>query len=122
MVSTSGTFKIVELIANRSDKNSGESYKEGKQVASGSFTSGKEICPAIFSQLPSGRYRILVEAKDSQGRQSKNQSDFILYGKNDKRPPVFTHTWLLKEKTTCFTRGGGGDRIRHLRQGRLRTL
>lgn len=102
MVSTSGTFKIVELIANRSDKNSGESYKEGKQVASGSFTSGKEISPAIFSQLPSGRYRILVEAKDSQGRQSKNQSDFILYGKNDKRPPVFTHTWLLKEKTTCL--------------------
>ena len=102
MVSTSGTFKIVELIANRSDKNSGESYKEGKQVASGSFTSGKEISPAIFNPLPSGRYRILVEAKDSQGRPSKNQSDFILYGKNDKRPPVFTHTWLLKEKTTCL--------------------
>lgn len=102
MVSTSGTFKIVELIANRSDKNSGESYQEGKQVASGSFTSGKEISPAIFNQLPSGRYRILVEAKDSQGRPSKNQSDFILYGKNDKRPPVFTHTWLLKEKTTCL--------------------
>ena len=102
MVSTSGTFKIVELIANRSDKNSGESYQEGKQVASGSFTSGKEISPAIFNPLPSGRYRILVEAKDSQGRQSKNQSDFILYGKNDKRPPVFTHTWLLKEKTTCL--------------------
>lgn len=102
MVSTSGTFKIVELIANRSDKNSGESYQEGKQVASDSFTSGKEISPAIFNPLPSGRYRILVEAKDSQGRQSKNQSDFILYGKNDKRPPVFTHTWLLKEKTTCL--------------------
>lgn len=102
MVSTSGTFKIVELIANRSDKNNGESYQEGKQVASGSFTSGKEISPAIFSQLPSGRYRILVEAQDNQGRQSKNQSDFILYGKNDKRPPVFTHTWLLKEKTTCL--------------------
>lgn len=102
MVSTSGTFKIVELIANRSDKNSGESYQEGKQVASGSFTSGKEISPAIFNPLPSGCYRILVEAKDSQGRPSKNQSDFILYGKNDKRPPVFTHTWLLKEKTTCL--------------------
>ncbi|WP_455629506.1 alpha-2-macroglobulin family protein [Parabacteroides sp.] len=102
MVSTSGTFKIVELIANRSDKNSGENYQEGKQVASSSFTSGKEISPAIFNPLPSGRYRILVEAKDSQGRPSKNQSDFILYGKNDKRPPVFTHTWLLKEKTTCL--------------------
>lgn len=102
MVSTSGTFKVVELIANRSDKNRGENYQEGKQVASGNFTSGKEISPAIFSQLPSGRYRVLVEAKDSQGRPSKNQSDFILYGKNDKRPPVFTHTWLLKEKTTCL--------------------
>ena len=54
------------------DRNSGESYQEGKQVASGSFTSGKEISPAIFNPLPSGRYRILVEAKDSQGRQSKN--------------------------------------------------
>ena len=32
MVSTSGTFKIVELIANRSDKNSGESYQEGKHI------------------------------------------------------------------------------------------
>lgn len=102
LVSTSGTFKVVELIANRSDKNSGENYQEGKQVASGNFTSGKEISPAIFSQLPSGCYRILVEAKDSQGRPSKSQSDFILYGKNDKRPPVFTHTWLLKEKTTCL--------------------
>ena len=119
MVSTSGTFKIVELIANRSDKNSGESYQEGKQVASGSFTSGKEISPAIFSQLPSGRYRILVEAKDSQGRQSKNQSDFILYGKNDSR----IYPYLAAEREdNLFTRGGGGDRIRHLRQGRLRTL
>ncbi|WP_165154779.1 alpha-2-macroglobulin [Parabacteroides sp. ZJ-118] len=102
MISTSGTFKIVEQIANRSDKNSGEGYREGKQVASGNFTSGKEISPAIFNALSSGRYRILVDAKDSQGRQSKNQSDFILYGKSDKRPPVFTHTWLLKEKTTCL--------------------
>ncbi|MDD2954311.1 MAG: alpha-2-macroglobulin family protein, partial [Parabacteroides sp.] len=102
MVSTSGSFKIVELIDNRSDKHYTENFSEGKQVASGNFTCGKEISPAIFSQLPSRRYRILVEAKDSQGRPSKNQSDFILYGKNDKRPPVFTHTWLLKEKTTCL--------------------
>ncbi len=103
MVSTSGTFTVVELIDNRSDEHHyTELFSEGKQVASGNFTSGKEISPAIFSQLHSGRYRILVEAKDSQGRPSKNQSDFILYGKNDKRPPVFTHTWLLREKTTCL--------------------
>lgn len=99
---TSGTFKIVELLADRADKNNRENYQEGTPVASGDFTSGKEISPATFSSLPSGRYRILVEAKDSQGRPSKNQSDFILYGKSDKRPPVFTHTWLLKEKTTCL--------------------
>lgn len=101
-VSVAGTFKIVELIATQPGTNNTKSYREGKQVAAGDFTSGKEISPAIFSQLPSGRYRISVEAKDSQGRPSKNQSDFILYGKNDKRPPVFTHTWVLKEKTTCL--------------------
>ena len=122
MVSTSGTFKIVELIANRSDKNSGESYKEGKQVASGSFTSSKEISPAIFNPLPSGRYRILVEAKDSQGRPSKNQSDFILYGK-ERQASSRIYPYLAAEREdNLFTRGGSGDRIRHLRQGRLRTL
>ena len=122
MVSTTGTFKVVELIANRSDKNSGENYQEGKQVASGNFTSGKEISPAIFSQLPSGRYRVLVEAKDSQGRPSKNQSQFHPIRK-ERQASSRIYPYLAAEREdNLFTRGGSGDRIRHFRQGRLRTL
>lgn len=101
-VTLSGTFKVMELIDNPSGKNNNETFKEGKQVASGSFVSSQAISPTVFSQLPSGRYRILVEAKDNLGRTCKSQSDFILYGKNDKRPPVFSHTWVLKEKTSCL--------------------
>lgn len=101
-VSVTGTFKIIELKGVQSIPNIPSAYQEGAQVASGDFTSGQPIAATTFSKLPSGRYRILLEAKDSKGRITKNQFDFVLYGKDDKRPPVFTHTWLLKEKTNCL--------------------
>lgn len=101
-VAVSGAFKIVELKEVQSNPNTPNIFQEGRQLVSGNFTSGQPIAPTLFSQLPSGRYRILLEAKDKKGRPAKNQSDFILYGKDDKRPPVFTHTWLLKEKTHCL--------------------
>lgn len=77
-------------------------YEEGEQVAAGKFTSGQVIDKKIFSKLVSGRYRIILEANDSKGRPAKTQQDFILYSAHDKRPPVFTHTWLLEEKTSCL--------------------
>ena len=101
-IAAPGTFRIVELIDRQSQADPSAAYQTGRQVASGTFVGGEAIDPKIFRDLPSGRYRLCMETKDSKGRSSENQSDFILYGKEDSRPPVFSHTWVLKEKTQCL--------------------
>lgn len=73
-----------------------------KEVRSGSFTAGRPLVIPELSRLPSGSYRLTLRADDSQGRPVTGSEDFILYGMNDKRPPVRTHSWVLPLKTTVF--------------------
>lgn len=68
----------------------------------GSFTSDELLAPTLFRTLPSGAYLLKVEAADTQGRKVSAEGEFILYTPYDKRPPVFSHTWLLPEKTECL--------------------
>ena len=98
--SVSGSYTIREL--KDAEKVQRNDFQEGKEVASGRFTTDQAIDPAIFRALPSGRYRLAFTAKDEKGRACKNYTDFILYGNEDKRPPVFSHTWVLQEKTSCL--------------------
>lgn len=106
--SASGTFRIVELTGdepyietyNRAVRQM--TFKEGKVISTGSFKTGEAMANSVFTSLPSGRYRIYMEATDSKGGKVENKQDFILFGKNDKRPPVFLHTWLITEKTECL--------------------
>lgn len=97
-----GTYTICKLSdAGKETPYGVEEYEEEQQVGTGTFTSGQAIDKKVFSQLPAGRYRIKLEAKDSKGRTATTQQDFVLYSLRDKRPPVFTHLWLLNEKTDC---------------------
>lgn len=102
-VTVDGTYIISKLQDKAPASDSGSSeYKVEKQIATGSFTSGQTMDKNIFRKLASGRYRIKVEAKDTKGRNATAEQDFILYSLQDKKPPVFTHIWLLNEKTTCL--------------------
>lgn len=98
---TKGHYRIVSL-ETKDAKAVNPEYTEGNQVASGEFVSGTPLPSDLFKNLPSGIYRIRLEAKDSKGREVKNEQDFILYGKEDKRPPVFTREWLIEGKTSCL--------------------
>lgn len=68
----------------------------------GTFTSGEPIDPALLRTLPSGAYLLKVEAADTHGRKVSAEGEFTLYSPDDKRPPVFSHTWLIPEKTECL--------------------
>lgn len=70
-------------------------YKINKLVTVGTFITGYEISPAVFRELPAGRYRLEVKSTDSNGKEVSANQDFILYNRQDKRPPVFMHTWLV---------------------------
>ncbi|MDF9829312.1 alpha-2-macroglobulin family protein [Parabacteroides sp. PF5-6] len=97
-----GHYRIVSLIDQKEAQVIIPTYTEDKQMASGSFTSGEALPDGLFNNLPSGAYRIFLEAKDQKGREIKHQQDFILYGEDDKRPPVFTTEWLIAGKTSCL--------------------
>lgn len=102
-VKVDGTYIIRKLSeTENSSSNRRPEFTEGEQVDAGKFVSGKDMDAKIFDKLPSGRYRIILEANDSKGRPAKARQDFILYSTHDKRPPVFSHTWVLNEKTSCL--------------------
>lgn len=90
-----GQYKLIELI-DKDNKN--VSYEDGQIVQEGSFNTLKVLEPEVFTSVPSGRYRLLLEAKDSEGQSVEYTTNFILYDKNDKRPPVFSYTWLTERE------------------------
>ncbi|MDR1623571.1 MAG: alpha-2-macroglobulin [Tannerellaceae bacterium] len=93
-----GTYKIITL----DDTKEKNQYKEGKTLARGTFSTDTTLGKEMFGKLPSGRLRLHLTAQDNKGRTIDYSEDFILYGKQDKRPPVFTHTWVLPEKADCL--------------------
>ncbi len=98
VVSLQGSYTIYLL----DEPKEREKPKEIKELDQGLFSTDKPIQNSVFVRLPSGNLRIKLTAKDSKGRTITQDQDFILYSKRDKRPPVFTHTWILQEKTICL--------------------
>ncbi len=92
-ITTKGTYTI-HALEDTKDENV---FKEGKLLAGGDFSTDKKLNTGVFANLPSGRLRLTMNAKDSKGRAVEEKTDFVLYSKQDKRPPVFTHTWILQE-------------------------
>ncbi len=104
-ITTDGRYTIHQLKDKETtSENAGDgndSYETGQVMASGCFTSDKEIDRKVFQNLPSGRYRISFEATDSKGRLATGEQCFILYSLHDKKPAVNTHVWLPNEKVCC---------------------
>lgn len=98
-----GTFSIYRLREEVKPDISGSSvtYIQENKVATGKLRTGSMIESAVFSKLLPGRYRIIAESADSAWKAFPATKDFVLYDKKDKRPPVFSHTWLIKERTEC---------------------
>lgn len=101
--SAQGNYTIFSLSDEKPMRTASgtDAYPIDKRMASGTFSTGAEISSAVFRELPSGRYRLEVKSADSNGKEISAHQDFILYSRRDKRPPVFMHTWLIREKTEC---------------------
>lgn len=113
-IQTKGTYTLYSLIDETSLKKTNEQpeidvytgegetqYKIDKEVLSGQFSAPDSISVSAWKNLPSGRYRIIAKAPDSKGNEVTDERNFVLYSKDDKRSPILTYEWLVKEKTTC---------------------
>ncbi|WP_455671438.1 alpha-2-macroglobulin family protein [Phocaeicola sp.] len=73
--------------------------KEGKCVLEATARSNKGFIPKGIYALPSGSYRLKIQAKDDRGRECKAMNDFVLFSLNDKRPPIPTDIWFYQDGT-----------------------
>lgn len=78
-----------------------DSLKIRMQQAEVSFNAAQQPAPADWRKLPSGSYRLVVQATDPQGKIVSEQADFILYGAHEKKPPVLTYQWTPVTEYTC---------------------
>jgi uncharacterized protein YfaS (alpha-2-macroglobulin family) len=102
-ISIKGRYNLYSLSEEQTitDNPDKKSYRVNQLLTTGLFSSGEEFPTKLFQPFSAGRYRLEVEATDSQGQKITNYKDFILYTKEDKRPPVFMHTWVVQQQTTC---------------------
>ena len=55
---------------------------------------GETFDPIAIKALPSGRYRLVLSAKDSLGKEAGYEQYFVLFSINDKKPPFDMQDWL----------------------------
>lgn len=72
--------------------------KDDKEVASGNFTTGKNI---DLKGLPSGCYDISLSAKDDKDRSVYSRAEFIWYSLNDKKPAKESVLWVVPVRSVC---------------------
>lgn len=90
-ISAKGTYTIYTLDENDSIVS---------PVLKGDFASGRQTAlEQQFKKLASGKYRIILKANDSNGKEVEGQGDFMLYSVSDKRPPYKTNDWLIQKNT-----------------------
>ena len=86
------------LYAMRGD----ETYDEAKNraaVLTADFQSNQSASLATWSKLSSGKYLLVVEAKDNNGQLVSDEQSFVLFSTSDKCPPVKSEKWYYAENT-----------------------
>lgn len=87
----SGTWKLIQLSEREKDYYP---YKEGAVVLEGEFRSNEKIPASTFASIPAGRYRLKLKSVDNNNRPVEYETNFILFDKDDKRPPIHTSIWI----------------------------
>lgn len=100
-VRTQGSYIIYNLIEERKKGTAQIDTKPGRIVAQGRFTTDEPIPSEVFAKLPSGRYRLKLEASDDKKRPVELIHEVVLYTDKDKRPPVFSDIWLVADELTA---------------------
>ena len=75
--------------------------KEAETKLTGTFDTKDKKLKINLNKFESGRYKLVFTTTDSHGKEVKLEKTFILYGKDDSRPPLKSYVWLQKTKAEC---------------------
>ena len=77
---------------------SGDVADNGEPVQSGSSISNQPV-NMDWKTYKSGAYLLVMKAKDHNGEEITSQHEFVLYAKNDVRPPVKSTLWYVEDNS-----------------------
>ena len=90
-VGVKGEYKLYPLAKGKADKSVGD------PAYTGTFTSNESTALAAWKSLPSGEYKLVLTAKDEQGREATYEATYeaetVLFSLNDKKPARKTGLW-----------------------------
>ncbi len=72
--------------------------KDAKPTLSGRCLTGKKNPSDTWQNVPSGRYRLTAWATDSLGHRVESTASFVLFSKEDRRPPVHAPFFFHERK------------------------
>lgn len=72
--------------------------KDAKPTLNGRCLTGKKNPSAMWQNVPSGRYRLTAWATDSLGHRVESTASFVLFSKEDHRPPVHAPLFFHERK------------------------
>lgn len=77
--------------------------KDAKPTLSGRCLTGKKNPSDTWQNVPSGRYRLTAWATDSLGHRVESTASFVLFSKEDRRPPVHAPLFFHERKMEVTT-------------------
>lgn len=72
--------------------------KDAKPTLSGRCLTGKNNPSDTWHNVPSGRYRLTAWATDSLGHRVESTASFVLFSKEDRRPPIHAPLFFHERK------------------------
>lgn len=72
--------------------------KDAQPTLNGRCLTGKKNPSAMWQNVPSGRYRLTAWATDSLGHRVESTASFVLFSKEDRRPPVHAPLFFHERK------------------------
>lgn len=72
--------------------------KDGQPTLSGGCITGTNNPSLMWRGVPSGRYRLTAWATDSLGHRVESTASFVLFSKEDRRPPVHAPLFFHERK------------------------
>lgn len=77
--------------------------KNAQPTLNGRCLTGKKNPSAMWQNVPSGRYRLTAWATDSLGHRVESTASFVLFSKEDRRPPVHAPLFFHERKMEVAT-------------------
>ena len=74
-----------------------EEGERNELLLEGTMKANQEQCPDALYKLPSGKYQLVAETLDSQGRKAEFETSFVLFSSKDKYVPYQSPLWCYQD-------------------------